>query len=229
MVGDDITACDARLIGYDPPMIVFPDPETANADGLLAAGGNLEPATLLAAYSQGIFPWYDAQTPILWWSPDPRMVLFPQDFHCSRRLARRMRQPVWRCSWDEGFDAVIDACAEPRGEDAGSWLLPEMIEAYRRLHALGHAHSVEVWFGDELAGGVYGVLLNGVFFAESMFHRRRDASKIALAFLVQRARAEAWTLIDCQFHTAHLESLGAAPIPRRRFLALLHGFDGSRG
>lgn len=203
-------------------MIEFPDPETANEDGLLAAGGNLEPETLLTAYGQGIFPWYDAHTPILWWSPDPRMVLFPEEFHCSRRLARRMRQPGWRCSWDEAFDAVIRACAEPRGEGNGTWLLPEMIEAYRELHALGHAHSVEVWFGGELAGGLYGVLLGGVFFAESMFHRRTDASKIALAWLVQSAPVGGLRLIDCQFHTSHLESLGARPIPRRRFLELLH-------
>ena len=209
-------------------MIEFPDPETANEDGLLAAGGNLEPQTLLAAYRQGIFPWYDAQTPTLWWSPDPRVVLFPDDFHCSRRLARRMRQPGWRCSWDEAFDAVIHACAEPRGEGNGTWLLPEMIEAYRELHALGHAHSVEVWFEGELAGGLYGVLLGGVFFAESMFHRRTDASKIALAFLVQRAGTGAFGLIDCQFHTRHLESLGAMPIPRRRFLELLHAGDTGR-
>lgn len=203
-------------------MIQFPDPEMANEDGLLAAGGNLEPETLLAAYRRGIFPWYDERTPILWWAPDPRMVLFPEEFHCSRRLARRMRQPGWRCSWDEDFAAVVRACAEPRGEEGnGTWLLPEMIEAYRRLHALGHAHSLEVWFEGELAGGLYGVLLGGVFFAESMFRRRRDASKIALASLVHRARSEGWTLIDCQFHTAHLESLGARTIPRRQFLELL--------
>lgn len=206
-------------------MIEFPDPETANADGLLAAGGNLEPATLLTAYRQGIFPWYDAHTPILWWSPDPRMVLFPEAFHCSRRLARRMRQPGWRCSWDEGFDAVIRACAEPRGEGNGTWLLPEMIAAYRELHALGHAHSVEVWFEGELVGGLYGVLLGGVFFAESMFHRRTDASKIALAWLARHAPAGDLRLIDCQFHTSHLESLGAARISRRRFLELIRHED----
>lgn len=209
-------------------MIEFPDPETANEDGLLAVGGNLEPQTLLTAYSQGIFPWFDETTPILWWSPDPRVVLFPDDFHCSRRLARRMRQPDWRCSWDEYFDTVIHACAAPRGEGDGTWLLPEMIEAYRELHALGHAHSVEVWFEGELVGGLYGVLLGGVFFAESMFHRRRDASKIALACLVERARTGAFRLIDCQFHTTHLESLGATRIPRHRFLELLHVADARR-
>jgi leucyl/phenylalanyl-tRNA---protein transferase len=203
-------------------MIVFPDPETANEDGLLAVGGNLEPETLMGAYRQGIFPWFDERTPILWWAPDPRMVLFPAEFHCSRRLARRMRQSGWRFSWDEDFEAVIRACAGPRGEGNGTWLLPQMIEAYRRLHALGLAHSVEVWFGQELAGGLYGVLQHGVFFAESMFHRRTDASKMALAYLVERAITMSWKVIDCQFHTGHLQSLGARTIPRHAFLELLH-------
>lgn len=206
-------------------MIEFPDPETANEDGLLAAGGNLKPETLMRAYSQGIFPWYDERTPILWWSPDARMVLFPDEFHCSRRLARRMRQPGWRCSWDEDFAGVIHACAVPRGDGEGTWLLPEMIAAYRELHALGQAHSVEVWFEGELVGGLYGVLLAGVFFAESMFHRRRDASKMALASLVQRAKSGGLRLIDCQFHTPHLQSLGARMISRRQFLDLLHAED----
>ena len=202
-------------------MIQFPDPETANEDGLLAIGGNLEPETLMNAYRRGIFPWFDESTPILWWAPDPRMVLFPGEFHCSRRLARRMRQPGWRFSWDEDFEAVIHACAEPRRDGRGTWLLPEMIVAYRRLHALGFAHSVEVWFGQELAGGLYGVLHGGVFFAESMFHRRTDASKMALAQLVHQAMAMAWKVIDCQFHTGHLQRLGARTISRRAFLELL--------
>lgn len=202
-------------------MIQFPDPETANEDGLLAIGGNLEPETLMNAYRRGIFPWFDKSTPILWWAPDPRMVLFPGEFHCSRRLARRMRQPGWRFSWDEDFEAVIHACAEPRGDGNGTWLLPEMIAAYRRLHALGFAHSVEVWFGQELAGGLYGVLHGGVFFAESMFHRRTDASKMALGYLAHQAMAMSWKVIDCQFHTGHLQRLGARTISRRAFLELL--------
>lgn len=210
---------------YDQQMIEFPDPETANEDGLLAVGGNLEPETLLSAYRQGIFPWYDEATPILWWAPDPRMVLFPAEFHCSRRLARRMHQPGWRFTWDEDFEAVIHACAEPRGDGRGTWLLPEMIKAYRRLHRLDLAHSVEVWFGHELAGGLYGVLHGGVFFAESMFHRRTDASKMALVFLVRRAMAMSWKVIDCQFHTEHLQSLGARTISRHAFLQLLNTDD----
>lgn len=208
-------------------MIEFPDPEMANEDGLLAAGGNLDPQTLMHAYSRGIFPWFDERTPILWWAPDPRMVLFPHEFHCSRRLNRRMRQAGWHFSWNEDFGAVITACAEPRGEENGTWLLPEMIAAYQRLHLLGFAHSVEVWFNEELVGGLYGVLYESVFFAESMFHRRTDASKMAMAFLVERAIAMSWKVIDCQFHTDHLHSLGARMISRHSFMELLNSDVGT--
>lgn len=202
--------------------IEFPDPSQADEDGLLAYGGNLEAETLLAAYSKGIFPWFSEENPILWWSPDPRMVLFPGDFHCSRRLGRRLRQPQYRFSWDEVFDEVIRTCAEiPRQGETGTWILPEMLEAYSRLHQLGHAHSLEVWEENELIGGLYGVLHKDVFFAESMFSRRRDGSKMALAKLVERAVNEGWKLIDCQFHTGHLESLGAREISRDEFLKLL--------
>jgi len=202
--------------------IEFPDPSLADEDGLLAYGGNLEPETLLAAYSKGIFPWFSEENPILWWSPDPRMVLFPDEFYCSQRLSRRLRQPQYRFSWDEAFGDVIRTCAEiPRQGETGTWILPEMLEAYIRLHRLGHAHSVEVWEGDELIGGLYGVLHKGVFFAESMFSRQRDGSKMALANLVERALAGQWKLIDCQFHTGHLASLGAREIPRDQFLSLL--------
>jgi len=202
-------------------MIQFPDPELANDEGLLAMGGNLEPETLLAAYSKGIFPWFSEGQPILWWSPDPRMVLFPAEFHCSRRLARRLRQSQYRFSCDAAFSEVVEECAAPRDEDGGTWILPEMRAAYERLHKLGHAHSFEVWEGEMLTGGLYGVLQHGVFFAESMFSRRRDGSKMALAKLVEQAVAEKWRLIDCQFHTGHLQSLGAREIPRAEFLRLL--------
>jgi len=202
--------------------IEFPNPSLANEDGLLAVGGNLEPETLLAAYSNGIFPWYSEASPVLWWSPDPRMVLFPDEFHMSRRLQRRLKQPQFRFSWDEAFDDVIRICAEiPRRGESGTWILPEMVDAYRKLHQLGHAHSVEIWQGDELIGGLYGVLLNRAFFAESMFSRQTDASKMALAKLVERAQTESWNLIDCQFHTDHLESLGAREISREAFLSAL--------
>ncbi|TLS67875.1 leucyl/phenylalanyl-tRNA--protein transferase [Mariprofundus erugo] len=201
-------------------MITFPDPELANDDGLLAAGGNLEPETLLAAYSKGIFPWYAEGDPVLWWAPDPRMVLFPAEFHCSRRLARRLRQ--YRLSWDEAFADVIGWCAGiVRKGETGTWILPEMIGAYQQLHALGHAHSVEVWQGNELVGGLYGVLLHGVFFAESMFSRTTDGSKMALAHLISMADQHGWVMVDCQFHTDHLASLGAREISRRDFMQLI--------
>lgn len=199
-------------------MIEFPDPEHADANGLLAAGGDLTPETLISAYRKGIFPWYEAGGPILWWSPDPRMVLFPDTFHCSRRLARRMRQNIFRVSENEAFIEVMKACADRR---EGTWITPEMMAAYARLFDLGHAGSIEVWDGEKLAGGLYGVRLNRVFFAESMFHRRTDASKIALARLVRLAQQNGWLLIDCQFHTGHLASLGAIEMPRRQFLHLL--------
>lgn len=200
----------------------FPHPDHARSDGLLAIGGDLEPATLLEAYRMGIFPWYGEGSPILWWAPDPRMVLFPDEFHASRRLRRRLRQPRFRCSWDTAFDEVIATCASiPRKGEPGTWILPEMMRAYRRLHALGYAHSIEIRDGDALIGGVYGVLLEGIFFAESMFSRATDGSKMALAHLCQRALDAGWQLIDCQFYTEHLASLGAREIPRREFLEFL--------
>jgi len=204
-------------------MIEFPDVSQANDEGLLAVGGDLRPETLLAAYGQGIFPWYAEHQPVLWWSPDPRMVLFPAEFHCSKRLARRMRQDVYSVSFDEAFDAVIQACAEiPRRGESGTWIFPEMVAAYSQLHQLGHAHSVEVWSGDDLVGGLYGVLLDKVFFAESMFSRSIDASKVALVVLCERALQQHWTLIDCQFYTEHLQSLGAREISRQDFITLIH-------
>ncbi len=201
-------------------IIEFPDPSLANEEGLLAAGGDLQPQTLLAAYSKGIFPWYAEDQPILWWAPDPRMVLFPTEFHCSKRLARRMRQNIYTVSFDEGFEQVITACAEiPRRGENGTWIFPEMIEAYCRMHALGHAHSVEVWQDDDLVGGLYGLLYHQTFFAESMFSKSIDASKVALAMLCERALQEQWKLIDCQFHTDHLQSLGAREISRQEFIS----------
>ncbi|MDQ6970770.1 MAG: leucyl/phenylalanyl-tRNA--protein transferase [Mariprofundus sp.] len=203
-------------------MIEFPDPRLANDEGLLAVGGDLKPATLLAAYAQGIFPWYAENQPVLWWSPDPRMVLFAAEFHCSKRLARRMRQNVYTFSWDEAFDQVIGLCAEmPRKGEHGTWILPQMIDAYVRMHELGHAHSVEVWCDNMLVGGLYGVLVNDVFFAESMFSRSIDASKMALAMLCERALQSGWLLIDCQFHTEHLQSLGAREVSRNEFMKIL--------
>jgi len=201
-------------------MIEFPDPRQADGDGLLAVGGDLSPQTLLSAYQRGIFPWYEAEGPILWWSPDPRMVLFPAAFHCSRRLARRMRQARFTLSMDSDFAAVMRACAD---RPEGTWIHPEMMAAYQQLFDSGYAHSFEVWQEQTLVGGLYGVNIGSVFFAESMFSRVTDASKMAMAHLVRMAEDKAWTMIDCQFHTAHLLSLGAVEISREAFLRQLDG------
>jgi len=203
-------------------MIVFPAPDLADEHGLLAAGGNLKPYTLLTAYKQGIFPWYGEDQPILWWSPDPRMVLFPYEFHVSKRLRRRLNQTQYCFSCNQAFEQVIHACAHiPRKGEQGTWIFPEMIKAYMDLHRQGHAHSFEVWQGDDLIGGLYGVCQKKVFFAESMFHTKTDASKMAMAVLVKHAQTQHWNMIDCQFHTSHLASLGAREISRQDFLKLL--------
>lgn len=200
----------------------FPDPEQAGPNGLLAVGGDLAPETLIEAYSNGIFPWFGEHEPVLWWSPDPRMVLFPHEFHCSRRLARRLRQGRYAITHDRAFAEVIHACAtHPRPGQQGTWIVPSMIRAYMRLHELGLAHSVEVWEKGHLVGGLYEVLLGRVFFAESMFSRVRDGSKMALAELCRQGISDAWALIDCQFYTKHLASLGAREIPRSRFLSIV--------
>ncbi|MDE2359036.1 MAG: leucyl/phenylalanyl-tRNA--protein transferase [Betaproteobacteria bacterium] len=198
----------------------FPPIEAAltDPDGLLAAGGDLSPARLVDAYRHGIFPWYSDGQPILWWSPDPRMVLHVEEFRVSHSLAKRIRRHEFDLRSDTAFDAVIDACANvPRGQGGGTWITTAMVDAYRRLHRLGYAHSVEAWRGDELAGGLYGVALGKVFFGESMFARATDASKVALAALVAQLRQLDVPLIDCQQETGHLASLGARPIPRKRF------------
>lgn len=201
----------------------FPDPRAAPADGPLAIGGDLSSGMLLAAYARGIFPWYDRDDgPILWWSPDPRCVLFPGRMHVSRRLARRIRRGEFEFSFNRAFEAVIDRCAAPRpahhGDGGGTWITPGMREAYVRLHREGSAHSVEAWRGGELAGGVYGVALNRVFFAESMFTGRTDAGKAALAHLSRVLAERGGALIDCQMPTPHLISLGAVELPRGEFL-----------
>jgi leucyl/phenylalanyl-tRNA--protein transferase len=203
-------------------MIRFPDPGTASPDGLLAIGGDLSMQTLLAAYEKGIFPWYDQPGgPVLWWSPDPRMVLFPDEFHISDRLARRIRQNRYKVTENKSFKKVIQACAETRKD--GTWIHPEMVDAYCRLSAAGYAHSIEVWESRRLVGGLYGVRLGRVLFAESMFSAVRDASKIALAHLVNWVRRERYRLIDCQLYSEHLASLGAREISRKAFLDILVG------
>ncbi len=202
-----------------PPDIGFPDIALAETDpnGLLAIGGDLAPERLLAAYRQGIFPWYGIGQPILWWSPAPRMVLFPEELHISRSLRRTLRREPFEVSVDQAFDAVIRACAAPREQNPGTWLVTEMIAAYNALHRAGHAHSIEVWRGAELAGGLYGIAIGQVFFGESMFSRYTDASKVALSLLAHVARDLPFRLIDCQVYTDHLASLGAREISRERF------------
>jgi len=201
----------------------FPPLEQAldEPEGLLAAGGDLSPPRLLAAYRRGIFPWYSAGQPVLWWAPDPREVLFPADFHLTRSLGKTLRNRGFEVSFDRDFAAVVDACAARREHSAGTWITPEMHAAYCELHALGHAHSVEVRLNEQLVGGLYGVLVGRVFFGESMFSRERDASKVALARLVERAVVAGLQLIDCQLPTPHLRSLGSKPIPRPDFSALV--------
>jgi leucyl/phenylalanyl-tRNA--protein transferase len=189
--------------------------------GLLAAGGDLSPARLLAAYQRGIFPWYSPGQPVLWWSPDPRAVLFPEEFNCSRSLAKTLRNGGFEVVIDRDFGAVIDACAAPRPHAPGTWITSEMRNAYLRLHRLGQAHSFESWRNGQLAGGLYGVRLGGVFFGESMFSRERDASKVALAHLVTVCLRNSIAVIDCQLPSPHLESLGSRTIPRQQFQALL--------
>ena len=202
----------------------FPPDDTAlNAPaGLLAAGGSLRPARLLAAYRRGIFPWYSEGDPILWWTPDPRCVIFPERLHVSHRLRRRLRQQPFTLTRDTAFTEVVAGCAAPRRGEIGTWILPEMVDAYVRMFELGHATSFECWQDNRLVGGIYGIHLGDVFFGESMFSRRADASKAAL---VAAARAEDIALIDCQLSTPHLERMGAEQIPRQRFVELLatHG------
>jgi leucyl/phenylalanyl-tRNA--protein transferase len=202
--------------------VVFPDPARAEPDGLLAVGGDLSPERLLAAYARGIFPWFDERSPILWWSPDPRLVLDAEDLHVSRSLARTLRRGTYRVTADDAFERVIRRCAErARPGQRGTWITPEMEEAYVRLHRLGFAHAFAAWEGDALAGGLYGVSLGAAFFGESMFADRRDASKVALARAVEWLRGRGISLVDCQVRTEHLVSLGAREVPRRAFLARL--------
>ena len=189
--------------------------------GLLAVGGDLRPARLLAAYRRGIFPWYSPGQPILWWSPNPREVLFPDEFRRTRSLAKRERNAGFDVRIDTRFAAVIDACAAPRDGVAGTWITAEMRAAYLDLHALGVAHSIETWQGERLVGGLYGLQLGRVFFGESMFSLEPDASKVALSTLVRRAPERDIALIDCQLPSAHLATLGSRSLPRAQFLALL--------
>ena len=203
----------------DPPD-AFPPVDTALAepDGLLCAGGDLAPARLLAAYRRGIFPWFSEGQPILWWSPDPRTVLYPAEIKVSRSLGKTLRNRGFVVTLDRAFDEVMRRCADPGMRPEGTWISPQIQVAYQRLHELGYAHSFETWDDGRLVGGLYGVALGQVFFGESMFSLERDASKVALAELVRAMIERNGRLIDCQVASAHLESLGARSIPRRQFV-----------
>lgn len=202
----------------------FPPVERAlrEPNGLLAGGADLSPQRLLAAYRQGIFPWYSADEPILWWSPDPRQVLFTGELHVSRSLRRRLNSARFDVRANTAFRKVMLGCAELRPGQSGTWITPEMVEAYCALHDLGYAHCVETWVDNQLAGGIYGLQIGRMFFGESMFSRATDASKVALVDLIGRLKRMGVPLMDCQQETAHTTSLGARPIPRRAFKAWLN-------
>jgi leucyl/phenylalanyl-tRNA---protein transferase len=201
----------------------FPPLEFAmrQPNGLLAVGGDLSPERLLDAYRRGIFPWYSDGDPILWWSPDPRMVMYPNELRVTRSLDKVLRNRPYEVRFDTAFDAVITSCAAPRPNQPGTWITPEIRAAYNALHYLGYAHSIETWIDGELAGGLYGVAIGRMFYGESMFARVRDASKIAFTHLARRLADAGYELIDCQMHTDHLASLGAREIPRDTFLGTM--------
>jgi leucyl/phenylalanyl-tRNA--protein transferase len=214
-----MTALSLYWIDPGDPPDRFPPPERAlsDPDGLLAAGGDLSQARLLAAYRRGIFPWYEAGQPILWWSPDPRMVLFPAELHITRSFRKTLRHGSFTPTRDQAFEDVLAGCARPRAGQHGTWLTNDMQRAYAALNRSGHAHSVEAWHDGKLAGGLYGIAIGRIFFGESMFSVESDASKVALAHLCQQG----YELIDCQVASPHLRRLGARQIPRKQFLGHL--------
>lgn len=217
-----------RWLGPSDP---FPPVDTAltEPNGLLAAGGDLAPERLIDAYRRGIFPWSADDEPMLWWSPDPRMVLFVDELRVSRSLRRRIRASLLTVTADRAFRNVVAGCADPRPDADGTWISNVVVDAYVELHRRGHAHSIETWAGDRLVGGLYGVTIGRMFYGESMFARRSDASKIALAFLVRQLARWRFEMIDCQMSTAHLASLGAREIPRREFMARLKTLTAAPG
>jgi leucyl/phenylalanyl-tRNA--protein transferase len=204
--------------------LIFPPPELAEENGLLAIGGDLSIERLLLAYSKGIFPWYSAGEPILWWSPSPRLVIFPDEFKVPKRLARFIKQQKYTVTLDQAFQQVITACASGVDrQEKGTWIDDDMIKAYTHLHEMGYAHSVEYWFDGKLVGGLYGIALGKIFFGESMFSKQPNSSKVALAFLVEQLVRRNFELIDCQLKTEHLMQFGAREIPGSEFQGLLAG------
>ncbi len=206
--------------------LTFPPLETAlrEPNGLLAAGGDLSAERLVAAYRHGCFPWYQDGQPLLWWSPDPRTVLYPHELHVSRSLRKRIRQGDYEVTLDRAFSDVIQGCADPRSYAEGTWITTPMQQAYIRLHEIGLAHSVEVWRDEQLVGGLYGLAIGKLFFGESMFSRATDASKVGFVTLVERLREWEFALIDCQMPTRHLESFGARSITREAFADALAAY-----
>lgn len=202
----------------------FPPLEMALAEpnGLLAAGADLSPKRLLIAYRQGIFPWFNQGEPILWWSPDPRMILFPNELKISRSLKKTLKKGGYEIRIDSAFNQVMQACAAPRDGQTGTWIHPEMIAAYTALHKMGIAHSVETWIDGELMGGLYGIAQGKMFFGESMFSRASDTSKIAFVYLIKQLQQWNFGMVDCQMKTAHLASFGAREIPRKEFILKLN-------
>ncbi len=211
------------IVMLDQDLLDFPDPAHAldQPNGLLAVGGDLKPERLINAYRSGIFPWYEKDQPILWWSPDPRSVLLPDWLHTSRSLNKILKQGHFCVTYDQQFNRVIQACGDPRAYSSDTWITEQMLSAYSELHRLGYAHSVEVWQDDMLVGGLYGIAMGRVFFGESMFSLRANASKVGFSHLVKKLKSLGFQLIDCQVHSEHLASLGAKEIPRTRFLQLL--------
>ncbi len=202
--------------------LIFPNPELANKDGLLAVGGDLSIERIILAYKSGIFPWYNFEDPILWWSPNPRCVLFPKKIKISKSMNSLLKKNTFKVTYNQDFNFVINSCAtSPRKGIVGSWLTNEMIEAYKRLHEKGVCHSVEVWYEKNIVGGLYGLSIGKIFFGESMFSLHANASKIAFIYLAKRLELENFSIIDCQVESEHLLSLGAEMIPRKSFLEIL--------
>ncbi len=206
---------------YLTDKILFPPVHYAEPSGILAVGGDLAPERLLEAYSHGIFPWFSDDSPIVWWSPDPRFVVYPSEIKVSRSMRQVLERGVFRITFDRAFRDVITACSLPRKHEQGTWITDDMIEAYVKLHEIGYAHSIEAWKGESLAGGLYGVSLGRTFFGESMFSRESNASKAAFITLAVNLRRNGFDIIDCQVHTEHLESLGAFEMPRDMFIGII--------